>query len=290
MSASVGNYALFAGGTYRFTGTANPYSTVDAYDTSLTRTTPTSLSERRGAGAGLSTGTYALIGGGVGYSENVSNPISSAVDAYDASLARIIVGTLDHRRRYGVAMAGSNAIFAGGGYGSSNYGSNYSISTVHCYSAELVKSTLSSLSQARSMLAGASIGKKYAAFFGGASSVHYGTSQGSITYYNTIDIYDDSLVKVYSGNVSAAKKVRSPAGGTLGDNAIFVGGAYEYSYETDESTEWSLAYPTQAFAYDENLLYKSLDGISIDEGGSAIVGDYCFFGTDGKKIHVFGLI
>lgn len=289
MSASVGNYALFAGGTYRFSGTADPYSTVDAYDTSFTRTTPTSLSEARGSGAGLSTGTYALIGGGVGRSENVSNPTSSAIDAYDSSLTRINLGTLPHERRYGGAMAGSNAIFAGGGYGSTSYG-NHSLSTVHSYSAEFVRSTLSSLSQARSMLAGASIGKKYAAFFGGASSVHYGTSQGSITYYNTIDIYDDSLVKVYSGSVSAVKKVRSPAGGTLGDNAIFAGGAYEYSYETDEDTAWGLAYPKQAFAYDENLLYKSLDGISIDEGGSATVGDYCFFGTDGKNIHVFGLI
>ena len=56
--ASVGNYALFAGG-YGST----VYSTVDAYNTSLTRSTPTALSTVRNLLAGASVGEYALFAG-----------------------------------------------------------------------------------------------------------------------------------------------------------------------------------------------------------------------------------
>jgi hypothetical protein len=45
-AASVGGYALFAGGSTSSTG-GNPVTTVDAYDTALTRTTPTDLSQAR---------------------------------------------------------------------------------------------------------------------------------------------------------------------------------------------------------------------------------------------------
>ena len=72
--ASVGNYALFAGGYYNYS------STVDAYNTSLTRTTPTVLSEARNALAGASVGDYALFAGG-----NGQNSYSSTVDAYSSS-------------------------------------------------------------------------------------------------------------------------------------------------------------------------------------------------------------
>ena len=63
---------LFGGG---FPG---PLSTVDAYDTSLTRTSPTALSVVRGDLAATSVGNYALFGGGF-YS---SSEGSSTVDAY----------------------------------------------------------------------------------------------------------------------------------------------------------------------------------------------------------------
>jgi len=62
-ATTIGNYALFGGG----------YSTsvVDAYDTSLTRTTPTPLSVARYNLAATTVGNYALFGGG-----------SNVVDAY----------------------------------------------------------------------------------------------------------------------------------------------------------------------------------------------------------------
>ena len=58
--ASVGNYALFAGG---YDG-SNYRNTVDAYDASLVRSTPTALSVARYALAGASVGNYALFAGG----------------------------------------------------------------------------------------------------------------------------------------------------------------------------------------------------------------------------------
>ena len=59
--ASVGNYALFAGGTIGST----TYPTVDAYNSSLVRSTPTALSEARYSLAGASVGNYALFAGGL---------------------------------------------------------------------------------------------------------------------------------------------------------------------------------------------------------------------------------
>ena len=60
-STTVGNYALFGGGKI----TTTNFSTVDAYDTSLTRTTPTALSKGRGRFTSTTVGNYALFGGGV---------------------------------------------------------------------------------------------------------------------------------------------------------------------------------------------------------------------------------
>ena len=67
--ASVGNYALFAGGS---TG-STVGSTVDAYDSSLTRSTPTELSKARSDLVEASVGNYALFAGG---------SLTSTVDAY----------------------------------------------------------------------------------------------------------------------------------------------------------------------------------------------------------------
>ena len=74
--ASVGNYALFAGGT----DDSSADSTVDAYNSSLTRSRVTALSIAREYLAGASVGNYALFAGG-------SNKCSTypAVDSYKSS-------------------------------------------------------------------------------------------------------------------------------------------------------------------------------------------------------------
>jgi len=63
---------LFAGG---YTGSVS--AVVDAYDTDLTRSTPTALSQGRDKLAGASVGNYALFAGGN------TGSASAVTDAYD---------------------------------------------------------------------------------------------------------------------------------------------------------------------------------------------------------------
>lgn len=87
-AATVGNYALFAGGSL-YDSTAY-YSTVNAYDASLTRSTPTALSVKRADMAATTVGNYALFGGGDAYtSSDADTPTRYAtVNAYNTSLTR----------------------------------------------------------------------------------------------------------------------------------------------------------------------------------------------------------
>ena len=74
-STTVGDYALFGGGNYN----RNSVKTVDAYNTSLTRSTPTSLNFKRFNLASTTVGNYALFGGGIQSSQ------ISTVDVYQVS-------------------------------------------------------------------------------------------------------------------------------------------------------------------------------------------------------------
>jgi hypothetical protein len=76
----VGDYALFAGG---YDG-SDYHDTVDAYDTSLTRSTPTALSVARECLAGASVGDCALFAGGYDGSD-----YHDTVDAYSVPVARL---------------------------------------------------------------------------------------------------------------------------------------------------------------------------------------------------------
>ena len=129
--ASVGNYALFGGG-YLYSSSATYFSTVDAYNTSLTHTTPTVLSEARSVLAGTSVGNYAIFAGGIG-----QNSHSSTVDAYNASLTRTTPTVLSEARNaLAGASVGDYALFAGGN------GQNSYSSTVDAYSSSYLDISL----------------------------------------------------------------------------------------------------------------------------------------------------
>ena len=109
--ASVGGYALFAGGDR-----SGSSSTVDAYNTSLTRSTPTVLSQARSYLAGASVGVCALFAGGFG-----GSGYPSTVDAYNTSLTRSTSTVLSQARSYlAGASVGEYALFAGGFDGSTS--------------------------------------------------------------------------------------------------------------------------------------------------------------------------
>ena len=78
-AAAVGDYALFAGGSSgKSVGGNNYYNTVDAYDSSLVRTTAASLDTARHLLAAAVVGEYALFAGGLTGSN------SRVVDVYTA--------------------------------------------------------------------------------------------------------------------------------------------------------------------------------------------------------------
>ena len=78
-ATTVGDYALFGGG-YGFGSTY--CSTVDAYNSSLTRSIPTALNQEREDLAATTVGNYALFGGGSSYSSTFT--YYSTVDAYSS--------------------------------------------------------------------------------------------------------------------------------------------------------------------------------------------------------------
>ena len=98
---------MFGGGITRSSNS----NVVDAYDTSLTRSTPTALSQARSYLAATTVGDYALFGGGTGY--------SAVVDAYDTSLTRTNPTKLSQARRdFAATTVGNYALFGGGYVGS----------------------------------------------------------------------------------------------------------------------------------------------------------------------------
>jgi hypothetical protein len=88
----VGNYALFAGGYG-----SDPYykDTVDAYDTSLTRSTPTALSVARSLLAGANVGNYALFAGGF------DGSYRDTVDAYHSALVARLYMPIGTKYKFG---------------------------------------------------------------------------------------------------------------------------------------------------------------------------------------------
>jgi hypothetical protein len=104
--AKVGNYALFAGGVR-----SAQINTVDAYDTSLVRSTPTTLSVARYILGATSIGNYALFGGG--FATGAVN--SKVVDVYDASLTKTTITDFSvARRQLSAITIGDYALFSGG--------------------------------------------------------------------------------------------------------------------------------------------------------------------------------
>ena len=161
-AATIGNYALFAGGE-------SPVSNVvDAYDASLTRTIPTTLNTSRGYLAGTTIGNYALFGGG---------EYSNVVDAYDTSLTHTTPTALSEKRKYLAATTISDYALFGGGCVNTNTPS----AIVDVYDTSLTKTVQTDLSKARYQLVATTIGD-YALFGGGYT---YSTESKS----NIVDAY-----------------------------------------------------------------------------------------------------
>lgn len=172
-AATVGDYAIFAGGTY---GSSSPTAYTDAYNKSLTRVSIDRLSDVAYAQAATTIGKYALFGGGQGSSADGFR----RVHCYDSSLTRLNVPLLPigGGRDIAATTLGDHALF-GGGYDGFYY--NY----VNSYDSSLTVSTITSLSIGRWGLAATTVGN-YALFGGGISK-----TTSDIT--NVLDIYESTI-------------------------------------------------------------------------------------------------
>ena len=219
-SSPQSGYALFGGGgSVQYTRLV-----VDAYDTNLTRTTPTKLSLERRSLAATTVGDYALFGGG-----EKDGIASSVVDAYDTSLTRTTPTALS---QYRTNLAAASISPTGGSSPQSGYalfGGGYDGSSpsnvVDAYDSDLTRSIPTALSQARDNLTATTVGN-YALFGGG-----YDGSSLS----NVVDAYDSDLTRSIPTGLSQARDnltatTVAPAGGSSPQSgyALF-GGGYDGS-------------------------------------------------------------
>ncbi len=240
-AASVGDYALFGGGITPYDSDA-----VDAYSSSLVRSTPAALHEARGYSAGVSLGGYALFGGGGGSG-------SAAVDAYNSSLTRSVLTPLSNARSPAGTSAGNYALFGGGGS-----------AAVDAYNTSLTRSTPTALSKGRGELAAVSTGS-YALFGGGFVS---GSGETAV-----VDAYNSSLTRTTPTALSQAREY--PAAAPAGNYALFCGGYYLGSkssiYDLVDAYNSSLtrATPTALSQARYHLAATSIGSFALFGGGSA---------------------
>lgn len=318
-SASTGAHVLFAGGANatKVTVTTRVSDAVDAYNASLTRTSPTGLSEARFHIGAASVGGYAVFAGGA-----TSNRVSSKVDAYNAALTRTsapdlvassktVIARPVSRGLAGVAggSVGNYAVFAGGARWSSSDKDYDPTNNCNAYDASLTRTSTISLSTPRYCALSASVGS-YVLFAGGHDgydSDFYGVGATSCTTTveafnssltrtsaaalsdkaydsqgvsfggyalfpgvgNTIDAYNSSLTRT---SIYCSKGQVNRMGGTsAGEYAIFAGG-----YGANKSNLYAAVY-----IYDASLTYVPVPGISMWEarrdccGGT--VGEHALF-------------
>lgn len=221
------NYALFAGGKGKYD--FDTYATVDAYNTSLTRSTPTELSQARCYLAATNVGNYTLFAGG----QNAQSKAVATVDAYDNNLTRTIPTALSYAKyKLTGANVGNYALFGSG---------NNAIAIVDAYDTSLTRTLATQLSTGRTEAKATSVGN-YALFGGGSSA----------SVIATVDAYDTSLTKSIPTELSQAR-LRYEAinngnyalfgGGTQGNssNAVSIVDAYDVSLTRTLPTELSEA-------------------------------------------------
>ena len=240
-ATSLGNYALFGGGT---SGGGVYSGSVEVYDSSLTHTVAQSGIMGGINLAATSNGVYALFGGGL----QGTSLYFSSVYAYDETLTRINVESLS-RGRYGLSAAstGEYMLFAGGQYGSLAY------MGVDVYDSSLTRIKQPNLSTSKYYMGATSIGG-YALFGGGA--LKNGES-------NSVDVYDSSLSRITCTPLNAARYYLS--GANTNRFALFGGG--NPSGTVVDAYDMSLTHsiPEEMNVYRYNLA-----------GGKA--GEYALFG------------
>lgn len=263
--ASNSNYALFAGG-YGMTST-----TVTAYNSTLTMSTPTTLAMNVKYLGGTSVGNYALFGGGiseVSYNGSTYTVQSAEVNAYDTSLTRTQPDDLGNGRGHiATASNGSYGIFSGGVQMGGGAGEAVSLANTEAYNSALTVTYVSNTpSYPLYYGAGAKVGN-YALFGGG----NYTAGPGPRGY---VWSYDTSLT--FRSTTDLSNATYQLASASVGNYALFAGGMNS-----------SISYIDSVDAYNTSLTKSKATAMSAGRRSfaGASVGEYAIFtggiSTDG---------
>ena len=287
VATTVGNYALFGGGDRSSSITAR----VDAYDTSLTSSSPQELTAARYNYSATTVGNYAIFGGGYGGSSAVAH-----VETYNTSLTRVAATGLSQKRyKLAATTVGDYALFGGGYADSGNassdvdgydtsltkknptlYHTRYNLAAttvgdyalfgggnkgsglranVEAFDKSLTRSDAASLSVARQALVATTVGN-YAIFAGGGDN---------IGYCSTVDAYDTSLTRTTATSLSAARNQLTAT--SIGSYALFGGGN-------------NGAYCATVDVYDVSLTRTTTTNLKVerDKLAATTVGNYALFG------------
>lgn len=208
--APVKDYALFAGGDHESGDENWCVNNIDTYNSNLVRGSATLGTARRSL-TGVSIGNYALFAGGYGPSINME---SDVVEAYDNNLVRTILSTLD-------SVWGGPTSGAVGSYALIGISSRYCI-----HNDSLVKMT--SIEKSNNTSGGEGVTLKGYVLFAGD------VSMSNFSALADVDAYNSNLIKVNVDNMSVARF--NLAGGSVGDYALFAGGATSNNMDSDVTT------------------------------------------------------
>lgn len=246
-------HAFFAGG-YQ---TGNPdtnQSTVLPYDTSLTQKTAADLLQGRvRTPAGALIGDYALFGGSENYTDSetyrkVSVYHSATLTQSEASLTRTLNGVKG-------ADNGTYAVFAGGAYKETAWGTAKASYTAVGFNASITRVEATTLRKNTSPRFAVRAGD-YAVFVGSTQA----------------DAYGKDLTRV---SVSALSLKRSGvAAVTLDQYGLCAGGWVDYQDSPD-----GIGHDADVVdVYDASLTRQTITSMSIGRSGTgAVIGDYALF-------------
>lgn len=295
-SGQTNDYILFAGGQQDLT-TYVPKGSVDAYNSSLVKTTPSNLSKARTNIANASVGNYTLFAGGSELHYTGTSFIdSNVVDAYSNTLVRTTPTALTSNAIAGVTTTEYACFNNGEMYNSSLVKSthsntdwtkssplgNYSILvsalnnrdalTIWSLNNNTLVSTvsyeafgISSTFKGRNGFGIASVNNKYTILAGGSS-----TGDATGTYYDDAVAITQTLTSTIAPNLSSTRYL--PCGCSTSRVAFFAGGAD--IYKTLSNT---------VDTYNETLTRQSLENLSVKRQGlaSGVIQDHVLFAGGG---------
>ena len=233
-ATTVGNYALFVGGTH----TTNK---AFAYNKSLTRIDVDNLIVSRHILAATTVGNIAVIGGG--------NTSDGRFESYDSSLTHQISTFASPIKRQGLAATtvGNWAVFGGGGA----LGTSETDRVDYCDGALTQFNAARVLRSARTQLAATTVGE-HAIFAGGGG------------YSKVVDIYDASVTRLDRSDYLRTAR-RDIGATTVGDFGLFAGGKTSSSGESKEVDAFSASLTRIDTVEDLSVSRMELMATSLEE-------------------------